>query len=1153
MKFNRLRLSGFKSFVDPTDLIIEPGLTGVVGPNGCGKSNLLEAMRWVMGENSFKNMRGSGMEDVIFAGTAGRPARNHAEVVLYIDNGDRSAPPAYNDSDTIEVSRKIERDQGSTYRINGREVRARDVQLLFADASTGAHSPALVRQGQIAQLISSKPISRRRILEEAAGITGLYTRRHEAELRLKAAETNLTRLDDVVAQVESQLASLKRQARQAVRYRNLSGQIRETEAILLHLRWSQAVETLTQSEERLAATDIRVAELTREAAAAITMETEVADRLPPLREKEAESAARLHRLTVERDNLDAEETRARDQAGRLTARLDQIGQDLGRERDLIEDTRGAIGRLDTEAQELRGAEQGQAEAQTEAEARVGDTQDRLETSERELDQLNQEIARLSAERTSLVRTIEAGRQRIEKLERQLGEIAHERETLSDAEEKKAQIALQSVELEDAAGRVAAAERAALEAEEARRAAQEAEKAAREPMQLADRAAGDLAAEAKTLADLLAVGESDLWPPVIDAVSVEHGYETALGAALGDDLAVPEDAAAPIHWDALPAFETTPPLPEGSTPLSYFVKGPNALARRLSQIGIVVSIEEGRRLQSLLTPGQRLVTKEGALWRWDGYTAAADAPTASARRLEQRNRLADLEGELSSARAKAAEARAAFDSAHVAAEQAMKQEQSRRSAQREAQAEHNRIRDMLQAAERAASAQLSRLAALAESDERLSGDKVEAARALDEAEIALQNLKPDEEPRARASELRDMVAALRLELSEARAAHEGLRREAEARARRLTAIGEESAAWQLRATNAERQIETLEARKAEAEAELKALEGVPAEIEEKRRALLTLIADAETSRSQAADELAQAEKLLSEAAKHAKEVQHQLGETREERARVDGLVEGARERRREAEDRVREVLECEPAEALAQANLDEGAELPSLEQIDAKLERLKRERESLGGVNLRAEEESRELAEQLETMTSEREDLVSAIAKLRQGIGSLNREGRERMLEAFEKVNANFSRLFTHLFGGGEAHLKLTESDDPLEAGLEIFARPPGKRLQVMSLLSGGEQALTAMSLIFAVFLTNPSPICVLDEVDAPLDDANVERFCDLMDEMTRTTDTRFLIITHHALTMARMNRLFGVTMQERGVSTLVSVDLDLAETLREAS
>ncbi|MDR3500626.1 MAG: chromosome segregation protein SMC, partial [Parvibaculum sp.] len=458
-----------------------------------------------------------------------------------------------------------------------------------------------------------------------------------------------------------------------------------------------------------------------------------------------------------------------------------------------------------------------------------------------------------------------------------------------------------------------------------------------------------------------------------------------------------------------------------------------------------------------------------------------------------------------------------------------------------------------AAERAASALLQRVAALGEAQERLSGDHKEAARQLEEAELALGQLQPDEGLRARANELREQVAALRVALAEARAAHESLRREAEARARRLTAIGEERRAWELRAANAQRQTQALEERQTEAQTELQALEGVPAEIEAKRHALLDFIATAEAARGAAADALATAEAKLGECVKLAKEFQAHLGEAREERAHIDGLVEGARERLSEAQARVREVLECEPEQALAQSGLEADATLPSLEDIDAKLDRLKRERESLGGVNLRAEEEAREIGEQLTTMTTEREDLVSAIAKLRQAIGSLNREGRERMLEAFEKVNTSFQRLFTHLFGGGEAHLKFTESDDPLEAGLEIFARPPGKRLQIMSLLSGGEQALTAMSLIFAVFLTNPSPICVLDEVDAPLDDANVERFCDLMEEMTRTTDTRFLIITHHALTMARMNRLFGVTMQERGVSTLVSVDLEGAERFKEAS
>ncbi|MGV8998474.1 MAG: chromosome segregation protein SMC [Parvibaculaceae bacterium] len=1152
MKFNRLRLSGFKSFVDPTDLIIEPGLTGVVGPNGCGKSNLLEALRWVMGENSYKNMRGSGMEDVIFSGTASRPARNYAEVTLYIDNSDRTAPAAYNDLDMIEVSRKIERDEGSAYRVNGREVRARDVQLLFADASTGAHSPALVSQGRVGQIIASKPINRRRILEEAAGITGLYTRRHEAELRLKAAETNLTRLDDVVAQVESQLASLKRQARQATRYRNLSGQIRETEAIFLHLKWSQAVDGLAHEETRLSETDARVADLTRESAAATIAEAEAAESLPTLRDTEVQESARLRHLTIERDQLDAEEARAREQAGRLTARLDQIGQDLAREKSLIEDTRAAIAKLDEEAAELTEADAGQGDAQDEARMMVDETQARLGSSEGELDQLNREIAVLTAERQSLERTIEAGRTRIERLQGQLDEIAREQATLTDAAEKQAEIDLQSAELEAAAEAMSEAEMAAMIAEEARTNAQATERATREPMQIAERQAGDLAAQAKTIADLLALDESGLWPPMIDALNVEHGYETALGAAMGDDLAVPGDVAAPVHWDALPDFAEVPALPNRATPLTNFVKGPHALSRRLSQIG-VVDAADGKRLQNELKPGQRLVTREGGLWRWDGYTAAADAPTAAARRLEQRNRLADLEIELVSARELAAEARATFENSRVAAEEALAQEQDARRQQREAQTAHNTIREQLSAAERAASALLQRVAALTEAEERLQGDRGEAMRTLEEATASLEGLQPDEELRLRANELRDMVGSLRVELTEARARHESMKREAEARTRRLGAIVNERGAWEQRSVNAERQISTLEERQAEGMGELMELEAVPAMIEERRIGLLDHIGTAEAARATAADALATAEARLSECARLAKTFQAHLGEAREDRARIDGLVEGGRERLREAEERVREALQCEPAAALAQANLEDGTELPTLEQIDAKLERIKRERESLGGVNLRAEEEAREFAEQLETMTSEREDLINAIAKLRQGIGSLNREGRERMLEAFEKVNASFGRLFTHLFGGGEAHLKFTESEDPLEAGLEIFARPPGKRLQIMSLLSGGEQALTAMSLIFAVFLTNPSPICVLDEVDAPLDDANVERFCDLMEEMTRTTDTRFLIITHHALTMARMNRLFGVTMQERGVSTLVSVDLEGAERYLEAS
>lgn len=1150
MKFSRLRLSGFKSFVDTTDLLIEPGLTGVVGPNGCGKSNLLEAMRWVMGENSFKNMRGSGMEDVIFAGTAGRPARNNAEVTLTIDNTERTAPAAFNEFDTVEVSRRIEKDHGSQYRINGKEVRARDVQLFFADASTGSHSPALVRQGQIGQLISSKPVNRRRILEEAAGITGLYTRRHEAELRLKAAETNLTRLDDVVVQIETQLTGLKRQARQATRYRNLSGHIRRAEATVLHMKWAHATETLSEEETRLKETDARVAELTQLAAAASSAQAQASEKLPALRDAEAHTAAGLHRLTVERENLDAEETRARDQARQLTARLEQITQDIARERHLMSDTSEALERLNAEEEDLTAQNASQTEAHESARTAVADTSEALQAREAELDALSQEAAALVAERQSLERAIGHAEQRISKLTSHLEEISRERDTLADAEEKKAAIAQQGAELEEAITAAENAETVALAAEETLRAARADEAEKREPLQTSEREVARLSTEAKTLGDLLAVDEGGLWPPLIDAVTVEPGYEKALGAALGDDLDVPIDSAAPIHWDVVEASSDAA-LPEAARPLASVVQGPAAFARRLGQIGLV-SPEQGKILQAQLKPGQRLVSVAGDMWRWDGYTAAADAPTSAAKRLEQRNRLSDLEAEIETAKTHMRAMRDAFEASRLKVEEAANNERELRKALRDAQSAEAGLRKSLSDAERQASAQLNRLAAITEAEERLTGDLVEVKRTFEESKASLDGLRPGEELQARVNSAREAVAALRLTVSEARAALEGLNRDAQARQRRLQAVGDERSAWELRSVNASKQIATLDERNTDTANQLEELRQVPAQIEAKRSGLLTQIAKAETNRTKAADLLAEAENNLSECDKIARETQNILSSTREDRARFDGLVDGARERKSDTEARIREVLECAPADALALAEMKDGEDLPQLDQIETKLDKLKRERESLGGVNLRAEEEAQELNEQLETMTRERVDLEGAIASLRQAISSLNKEGRQRMLEAFETVNANFTRLFTHLFGGGTAHLKLTESDDPLEAGLEIMARPPGKRLQVMSLLSGGEQALTAMSLIFAVFLTNPSPICVLDEVDAPLDDANVERFCDLMEEMVRTTDTRFLIITHHALSMARMSRLFGVTMQERGVSTLVSVDLEAAEKIREA-
>ena len=1142
MKITRLRLSGFKSFVDATELNIEPGKNGVVGPNGCGKSNLVEALRWVMGENSPKSMRGTGMDDVIFAGSGNRPQRNMAEVALVLDNRARTAPAAFNDSDELEVTRRIEREAGSVYRINGREVRARDVQILFADASTGAHSPALVRQGQIGELIAAKPRNRRMLLEEAAGISGLHTRRHEAELRLKAAETNLTRVQDVLQQLEGQLAGLKRQARQAARYRNLSGDIRTTEARLLAGRWQACTDAIAEAETALAEATQRVNTGTQAAAHAAQHEIAASEALPPLREAEARAGAALHRLTVERDMLEAEARRASDDLERLARLVTQTQTDLARERERLKDAAEALTRIDADTAALN-AENGNAESRIgEAQARLDQCRDTLKEREAALDAATREEADARARRDALARAIEDSRQALARLEAEGARIAADRTALEGELARGAAIAPARDALEAARAEAAAAQDAVAAAEAARTSAEAEERHAREPLQDADRTVSQLKAEAGAIAKLLGAVEQDLFPPVIDTVQVEPGFEAALGAALGDELNVPADRAAPVYWDDLGALESPPALPGSATPLTAAVRAPAALARRLALIG-VVEADAGKALQAQLRPGQRLVSKEGHLWRWDGYTAAADAVTAEAARLAQRNRLKDLESEIADAQARAGELRQRFHDLRTAAESAAAAERDARRVLREREGDAHQARDRLADAEKAAAAAHARMTALQDADARIAREQAAQTARLEESQAALDAAPAEDALRTALDTAREAAGAARLDAAGSQSALDLLRGEARSRNDKLQNLARDGAEWRNRESHASQQISALEARLAEALAERDAIAARPDEIEARRIALLDLLATASAERQVCADTLAQAEAAQKAAAHEARAAEHALGEAREDRARCEAMRDAESARADELRARIREALECTP-EGLAQhTDLKPGEALPALEDLERKLERLKRERESLGGVNLRADEEANEIEAQLSTMLSEKDDLEAAIAKLRQGISKLNAEGRERLMAAFDVVNGHFQRLFTHLFGGGQAELRLVESDDPLEAGLEIFARPPGKKLQVMTLLSGGEQALTAMSLIFAVFLSNPAPICVLDEVDAPLDDTNVERFCNLVDEMTRLTDTRFVIITHHALTMSRMDRLYGVTMVERGVSQLVSVDL----------
>jgi chromosome segregation protein len=1127
MKLTRLRLIGFKSFVEPTDFLIEPGLTGVVGPNGCGKSNLVEALRWVMGESSFKSMRAGSMDEVIFSGSTNRPGRNNAEVAISVDNTDRSAPAAFNDDDALEVARRIEREAGSTYRINGREVRARDVQILFADASTGARSPALVHQGRIGEIIQARPDQRRRVLEEAAGISGLHARRHEAELRLKAAETNLLRVEDVISQLGAQIDGLKKQARQAIRYRTVSGQVRKAEATLYHLRWTAANNEVAEAERAKDICVREVADRTAAQAQASTRQTTAQAALPDLREAEARAGAALHRLNVALQDLDREEQRAKDRVAELDLRLVQFAADGEREQKLAADAEAAIERLAAEEETIRAEARESAGRRDAVDARLAEADGELNAAEKVFTDITTALADLTAQRS---RFENAAREQAERIAKIAGEIeAIEREVSTIHGEGSAPLAAAVAQVA-----LTEAEADAVAAEAAHNVARAQFEAARTALAESEKRVQRLETEAKTLAKVLSLETPSLWPPVIDNISVEKGYEKALGAALGDDLDAPVDPSSPMHWSNIAPGAGDPTLPEGVEPLARYVAAPSQLARRLAQIG-VVERDTGQRLAPTLQAGQRLVSREGDLWRWDGFVAAAHAATGAARRLAQRSRFAEIDSELESARAELEDKRRTLSGAQSAFEAAGHAESESRTREREL----NR--------------QSSRLSALAEARTRLTTSHEEAAAAKTQAERALSELAPAADLESKLAQVRDDIAGKRAKLADVRAEQQAIVREAEMADRRLNQLASDKTGWSERRDGARNQIATLEQRITEAKRDRAELENAPQIFAEKRQGLISDVQAAEAERRACADRLQEAENALAEADRDARAALEAASLAREELARAEERFEGARRRLSDIGREIHDMLEVEPSAVAALAEIKDSEALPEMAEIEEKLERLRRERERLGAVNLRAEEELREIETQHTSLTSERDDLVEAIKKLRLGIQSLNREARERLLASFEQVNKHFQHLFTQLFGGGTAELQLIESEDPLEAGLEIMAKPPGKKLSTLSLLSGGEQALTALALIFAVFLTNPAPICVLDEVDAPLDDHNVERFCDLLDEMTRATDTRFVIITHNPITMARMSRLYGVTMAERGVSQLVSVDLEAAVRFREAS
>jgi chromosome segregation protein len=1146
-KLTRLRIAGFKSFAEPVTVEILPGLTGIVGPNGCGKSNVVEALRWAMGESSARSMRGGEMDDLIFAGTALRPSRNAAEVTLTLEDALGLAPPPQQDAAELEITRTILRGEGSHYRVNGREVRGRDVATLFADIGSGARASAMVSQGRVAALIGAKPEERRQVLEEAAGIAGLRARRHEAELRLRAAEANLARAEDLRAQLLAQRQRLAEQAKEAARYRELSTLIRAAEAEWLGILAARAAAGVQAAEaafaEARALTRAAEAEAERAAIAAFTAER--AQEGP--RRAEAEARALFERRRIEAERAAAEQARARAALAAAEQRLAQALRDLDHAARSEADAAEALARLAAERALLDEAESGLPDRLAAARAALA----AAVASVRDAEAAAEEATRRAAAEAERARAItserDAARSRLGRLREQRQRLAAERDRAAEGAVPPAAIAAARAATAEAEAALAAAREGLAAAESARAAAEAAEADARRRAAEAEAARARLRAEVQGLSDLLRARGNAAAEPVLDRITVPAGLEAALGAALGEGLELPLSEAAARHWKTLPPLDSPPPLPDGTTALSRLVEAPEALSRALSQIGLLGPGVDGAALQPALRPGQVLVAEDGALWRWDGQAAKPGAPSPGAVRLKQRNALRAAEARLDRAEAAASEARAAREAAEAALLAARRAEAEARNARRAAEARLSDARaEEARLAARAATVE-GRLSALEPELARLAEEEREAEAACAAAEAAASALPDLAALRAAEAAARSALAAARRAEDSARAEVATLGAETDRIAARRVAIATEAEGWARRRAEAAARLADLAARRDSALAERDAAAEAPERDEAHAAAALAARAEAEAAWKAAESAREAAERAAREAAEARREAESRFAAAREAQLKADAARDAARSRAAEARARIAERL----GEGAVLPIPDEPASEAAEERARRKAERLAREREQIGPVNLRAETELAEVEARLASLDAERDEVAGAIAKLRGSIGHLNREGRERLRASFERVDAEFRALFARLFGGGRAHLALVGSDDPLEAGLEIYAEPPGKKLSALSLLSGGEQALTALSLIFAVFRCHPAPVCVLDEVDAPLDDANVERLCDLLDAMVADSGTRFLVVTHHPLTMARMHRLYGVTMAERGVSRVLSVDLSQAVGMAE--
>jgi chromosome segregation protein len=1141
MKFQSVRISGFKSFLEPTEIQMNRGLTGVVGPNGCGKSNIVEAIKWIMGENSARQMRGDGMDDVIFSGTDERPSRNFAEVSIKLDNSEKKAPAIFNHYDEIEITRKIEREKGSVYRVNGKQVRARDIQLIFADNGTGARSSGIVGQGRIAQIIDSNPEDRRVILEEAANIKGLHSRRHEAELKLKGASDNLDRLSDIEQTYKEQLIELEKQGRKAARYRSVGERIRKAEATLFFNLMNNAKKEandldiqLKNANENVSQGQIKVAEHTKS-------QLHLANKTPDLKKDEAEKAAILQTFNITKIKLDEEKSSAQNALQNIINQINLINNDIVRESEIKEDAKKSLSTLLTEEKNLREDTENFSTKITKATDLVKKLRSISDAANDKLSTITSEIYSIKSDKSDLEKRIKNLKQKIEVTQNQLANFNIEDDKNRFKLDKEKIINLKKLIQEN--NQLNDGYKVELEKLE------KLETRLVEEKNTAVFEFNKVNLEFDSLSTLL--GRDTLNSNTLEkTIGNINNLEEAIGSVLGETLLAPilsddQSTENATYWRDDFKTISTASLPESVIPIVTKITKSSILDTALKGVGIVDNKEIAFKLQKELTFGQALTTPSGGLWRWDGFVQPQGVQNSYSERLQQIARLRLLQNKLPS----------------------LEENQSLSEKKLE-----ECFKNIKKYKDDLANLQVKLSNLISESNElELQNTKVESKLLSSEALIkelkntermSLEELSELEKefnnslnlPSLLAEELkvRNNADQSRNELTDAMAAEQQIKSEESFKSRNLIQLGHQKENWKVREEEAKTRLISLEERLIASQNEKNRLSTLPESFEKKEAELNIKIQEAILNRNTATDQLVKNETSLNDADKLLREAEKAVSTLREEMIKIEALLNLSKAKIQNIEDRVFEKLKIKSTELDKFINTkEEDQPIKSIEILEKTLQRLLNERETLGAVNLRAEDEMNEMLNKIEVMSKERVDLEEAIAKLRSGIFELNKEGRQRLKESFEEVNENFKQLFQKLFGGGNAELRLVGNEDPLQAGLEVLASPPGKKMQLLSLLSGGEQALTAISLIFSVFLCNPAPICILDEVDAPLDDTNVGRFCDLLNQIVDETNTYFMVITHHRLTMAKMDRLFGVTMEQRGISKLVSVDLEQASRIRD--